>query len=43
MKGELNKRLIYECRCDERLKAKDERSTLLTYTVEINLNLGMIL
>jgi hypothetical protein len=32
MKGELNTRLIYECRCDERLKAKDERSTLLTYS-----------
>ena len=23
----LNKRLVYECRCDERLKAKDEGST----------------
>ncbi len=30
---ELNKRLIYECRCDERLKTKVERSTCLTYTV----------
>jgi hypothetical protein len=30
---ELNKRHIYECRCDERLKAKDEGSTCLTYTV----------
>jgi len=30
---ELNKRLIYECRCDERLKIKVERSTCLTYTV----------
>ncbi len=29
-KRELNKRLIYECRCDERLKSKDERSTHLT-------------
>jgi hypothetical protein len=29
----LNKRLIYECRCDERLKAKVERSTRLTFTV----------
>jgi hypothetical protein len=24
--------LIYECRCDERLKTKDEESTRLTYT-----------
>jgi hypothetical protein len=23
---------MYECRCDERLKAKAERSTRLTYT-----------
>jgi hypothetical protein len=23
---------VYECRCDERLKSKDERSTRLTYT-----------
>jgi len=30
---ELNGRLIYECRCDERLKAKAEGSTLLAYTV----------
>jgi hypothetical protein len=30
---DLNTRLIYECRCDERLKAKTERSTRLTYTV----------
>ncbi len=29
IKIELNKRLIYECRCDERLKAKTERSTRL--------------
>jgi hypothetical protein len=29
---ELNKRLIYECRCDERLKAKAEGSTRLAYT-----------
>ncbi len=28
IKRELNKRLIYECRCDERRKDKDERSTL---------------
>jgi hypothetical protein len=35
IKRELNKRLIYvyECRCDERLKAKTEKSTRLTYTV----------
>jgi hypothetical protein len=26
-------RLIYECRCDERLKDKTERSTLLGYNV----------
>ena len=29
---ELNKRLIYECRCDERLKVKVEGSTCLTHT-----------
>ncbi len=34
IKWELNTRLIYECRCDERLKAKTERSTRLSgYTV----------
>ena len=33
IKRELNKRLIYECRCDERLKVKPERSSRLTYTV----------
>jgi hypothetical protein len=27
-----NRRLIYECRCDERLKVKDEGSTHLSYT-----------
>ena len=32
IKRELNKRLIYVCRCDERLKAKDERSARLVYT-----------
>jgi hypothetical protein len=32
MKQELNRRLIYECRCDERLKPKSEGSTRLTYT-----------
>ncbi len=32
MKRELNKRLIYECRCDERLKAKAEGSTCHSYT-----------
>ena len=32
IKRELNKRLIFECRCDARLKAKDEGSTRLTYT-----------
>ncbi len=31
IKRELNERLTYECRCDERLK--DERSTRLPYTV----------
>ncbi len=31
-KGELKTRPIYECRCHERLKTKDEKSTLLTYT-----------
>jgi hypothetical protein len=29
-KGELKTRPIYECRCDERLKTKDEKSTNLT-------------
>jgi hypothetical protein len=32
IKRELNKRLTCECRCDERLKDKDERSTHLGYT-----------
>jgi hypothetical protein len=32
MKRELKTRPIYECRCDERLKTKDEESTRLTYT-----------
>ena len=32
MKRELKKRLIFECRCDERLKSKVEGSTHLTYT-----------
>ena len=32
IKQEPNIRLIYECRCDERLKAKSEGSTRLTYT-----------
>jgi hypothetical protein len=27
IKREINKRLTYECRCDEILKSKDERST----------------
>ena len=32
IKRKLNRRLIYECRCDERLKAKAEGSTRLAYT-----------
>jgi hypothetical protein len=32
IKRELNIRIIYECRCDERLKAKAEGSTRLAYT-----------
>ena len=32
IKRELNRRLIYECRCDERLQVKVEGSTHLTYT-----------
>jgi hypothetical protein len=32
IKRELNIRLTYECRCDERLKAKAEGSTRLAYT-----------
>jgi hypothetical protein len=33
MKGELNKRLMCECRCNERLKDRVERSTRLGYSV----------
>ena len=32
IKRKLNRRLIYGSRCDERLKAKDEGSTRLSYT-----------
>ncbi len=32
IKRKLSKRLILECRCDARLKAKDEGSTRLAYT-----------
>ena len=32
IKRELKRRLIYEYRCDERLKTKVEESTRLTYT-----------
>ena len=32
IKRKLNRRLVLECRCDERLKAKAEGSTRLTYT-----------
>jgi hypothetical protein len=32
IKREVNKRLIYECRCDERLKAKAEGFTCLAHT-----------
>ncbi len=32
LKQEPNIRLIYECRCDERLKVKSEGSTPLTHT-----------
>jgi hypothetical protein len=32
IKRELKIRLIYECRCDERLKTKVEEFTRLTYT-----------
>ncbi len=31
-KRELKTRPIYDCRCDERLKTKDEKSTHLDYT-----------
>jgi hypothetical protein len=33
MKRNLKTRPLHECRCDERLKTKDEESTCLTYTV----------
>ncbi len=32
IKRDLSRRPIYECRCDERQKAKAERSTRLAYT-----------
>jgi hypothetical protein len=32
IKREIKTRPLYECRCDERLKTKDEESTHLTYT-----------
>ena len=32
IKRELKTRPIYECRCDERLKPKDDESTCLTHT-----------
>ncbi len=32
IKREVKTRPMYECRCDERLKTKDEKSTRLTYT-----------
>jgi len=32
IKGELKRRLIYEYRCDERLKTKNEESTRLEHT-----------
>ena len=32
LKRDLKTRPIYECRCDERLKTKDEESTCLTDT-----------
>jgi hypothetical protein len=31
-KQDLKTRPIYECRCDERLKTKSEKSTPITYT-----------
>ncbi len=36
IKLEVNKRLTYECRCDERLKPKPERSTHLCYSGDRN-------
>ena len=35
IKREQNKRLIHECRCDERRKAKAETSTRLAYNREL--------
>ncbi len=32
IKPELKRRLIYQCRCEERLKVKAEESTRLVYT-----------
>ena len=31
-KVERTKKFVYDCRCDERLKPKDDESTRLTYT-----------
>jgi hypothetical protein len=33
IKQELNKRLIFDCRCDARLKVKDEGCIRLAYTM----------
>ena len=33
IKRDLQTKPVYECRCDERLKTKTERSTRLSYTV----------
>jgi hypothetical protein len=38
IKRELKTRPINECRCDERLKTKDEESTRLTYTILFIIN-----
>ena len=40
IKREVNKRLIYECRCDERLKAKAEGSTCLASTIFLLISTG---
>jgi hypothetical protein len=40
-KRDLKTRTIYECWCDERLKTKDEKSTLLGYTGKILLKIHL--
>ena len=38
IKQKLNRRLVCECPCDERLKGTAEGSTLLTYTMSVGVS-----